>query len=205
MAGSAAPGSGTQLPRAAAGPEAAQGRTQTVAPISPAASVPAAPDEGAPAETGPVQGTAADGGYTGGYTVYYDGTGPLEIRIDIPIENYLDLYFDNERWVRDVDYAVRSGSTILTVSETRLSAVAEGSHIIRAEFLNASVDIPFTLDKAAAPLSPLPAPVPSVPAAAGPAGGDKPVIPMILAAIAALGAAAAALALKAFRSGAAKF
>jgi hypothetical protein len=100
-----------------------------------------APGEGGAAGETPVGGTGA-------YTIYYDGTGPLEVRIDIPLEEYQAMYFDGALWTPGVDYQVRSGSTILTIPDARLEAVADGSHIIRAAFARQSLDIPFTLDRA---------------------------------------------------------
>jgi hypothetical protein len=136
------------------------------------------------------------------YTINYDGSGPLEIRVDIPLEAYQNLYFDDELWIRDADYTVRSGSTILTIAETRLETVSNGSHIIRAEFLNQTVEIPFTLQKGV-PLPSRSAPDP----AADPADPPDPVegngaTLMILAAALTLcaGAAAIILGLRAARS-----
>jgi hypothetical protein len=83
------------------------------------------------------------------YTVNYSGTGPFEVRIDIPLEEYREMYLDGELWIRNVDYSVRSGSTVLTISEARLEAMEDGSHIIRADFARQSVEIPFILRKTA--------------------------------------------------------
>jgi hypothetical protein len=99
-------------------------------------------------------GETADPAPAGGeeasvYTVNYSGTGPFEVRIDIPLEEYREMYLDGELWVRNVDYSVRSGSTVLTISEARLEAMEDGSHIIRADFVRRSVEIPFVLRKTA--------------------------------------------------------
>jgi hypothetical protein len=83
------------------------------------------------------------------YTIRFDGAGPFEVRIDIPLEEYQELYFDGELWIPGADYDARSGSTILTISEARLAKVADGSHAIRAVFSDQTVEIPFTLNRPA--------------------------------------------------------
>jgi hypothetical protein len=148
-------------------------------------------------------GTSGEGGAAAdAYTVDYDGTGALEIRVDIPFEEYQDMYFDGELWIRGVDYDARSGSTVLTVPEARLETVADGAHMIRAVFARGNVDIPFVLDRGApagtdpprtAPDSADPAnpAVTAEPAgAAAEGGGQLPALRILLAAAAVVTAGA---------------
>jgi hypothetical protein len=83
------------------------------------------------------------------YTINFDGNGPFEVRVDIPLEEFRELYFDGEIWIQGADYDARSGSTILTIPEARLAKVADGSHTLRAVFDRQNVNIPFTLQRAA--------------------------------------------------------
>jgi hypothetical protein len=136
-------------------------------------------------DTDDENGETADGGNTDAYAIDYDGAGPFEARIDIPIEEFRELYFDGAIWARGVDYEVRSGSTILTIPEARLNRVAEGSHRISAIFDGQSVDIDFVLQRTAT--SEALAPVAeSVPVTAAPATAEDflsiPMIGLVLAA-----------------------
>ncbi|MDR1321928.1 MAG: leucine-rich repeat protein [Gracilibacteraceae bacterium] len=84
-------------------------------------------------------------GGTGEYEISYDGSGPLEVRIDIPLEEFRELYCDEALWAPGADYAVRSGSTILTVPAERLAEMEGGRHVLSAVFAAQTVDIAFTL------------------------------------------------------------
>jgi hypothetical protein len=114
----------------------------------------AAPIQGMPQDVGgsAVNGDANDtenetDGSPEIYSIDYDGAGPFEIRIDIPMEEFRALYFDGALWTRGVDYDVRSGSTVLIIPETRLEKVPEDSHRISAVFENQTVNIDFVLQK----------------------------------------------------------
>ncbi|MDR1205983.1 MAG: hypothetical protein LBL26_10975, partial [Peptococcaceae bacterium] len=64
-----------------------------------------------------------------------DGSGrPLEIRIDIALDDYEALYFDGALWTPGADYTTRSGSTVLTVTAEKLTGFAYGPHEIAAHF-----------------------------------------------------------------------
>jgi hypothetical protein len=92
-------------------------------------------------------GETTAGGTADAYTIDYDGAGPFEVRIDISVEEFRELYFDGVIWAPGVDYEVRSGSTILTIPTARLDRVAEGSHRISAVFEGQSVNIDFVLQR----------------------------------------------------------
>jgi hypothetical protein len=95
----------------------------------------------------PVSGLAAD--ENGSYFAL-DGSGaPLEMRIDIPLEEFEALRFDGADWSLEEDYTVRSGSTILTVTAARLELCGAGKHTIQARFLSETVEIVFELRKIA--------------------------------------------------------
>jgi hypothetical protein len=129
------------------------------------------------AETG--GGTAVSGlpvNENGRFYFALDGSGaPFEIRIDIPLEEFENLYFDGALWSAGGDYALRSGSTVLTVTAERLERYDAGAHTLSAEFRSETVEIAFDLIKSAALPEALPAVLPAgeknnVPAAAIAAG-----------------------------------
>jgi hypothetical protein len=83
----------------------------------------------------------------GRYYFVLDGSGaPLELRIDIPLADYEEFYFDGGLWAQDEDYGARSGSTVLTVAAARLERCEAGLHTIRARFLAETVEIVFRED-----------------------------------------------------------
>jgi hypothetical protein len=88
----------------------------------------------------------ADGSLT--YTLGADGA-PFELRIDIPFAEFRGLAFDGAPWERGTDYAVREGSTILTITAERLSVFDAGVHRVSAVFENETVEIEFLLQKPA--------------------------------------------------------
>jgi hypothetical protein len=75
------------------------------------------------------------------------GGEPMEVRIDIPLEDFEDLYVDGELWVLGADYTIRSGSTIIIVTAERLEQLADGAHAISAVFAGQTVDLSFNLSK----------------------------------------------------------
>jgi hypothetical protein len=96
-----------------------------------------------------ITGLATDG--NGDFFFDYDGSGPLEVRIDIPLEEFTDLYLDGELWARGTDYTVRSGSTILTIAAAQLEELSAGTHTLTASFRSQNVEISFTLNKTLTP------------------------------------------------------
>jgi hypothetical protein len=105
-------------------------------------------------ETGTGEISGLPVGENGRFYFALDGSGaPLQIRIDIPLAQYQNLSFDGSSWVRGLDYSVRSGSTILTVTAERLENYNTGLHTLRAYFQEQTVEIPFDLIKTAPPLS----------------------------------------------------
>jgi hypothetical protein len=102
----------------------------------------------------------------------------LEVRIDIPIEEFRDVHMDGELWIRDADYTARSGSTILTISQARMERLEAGEHRLSAVFAGKTVEFKFTLSDRPA-------------LEAGPAGAGS-VIPMAAGAGAVLAIALAA-------------
>jgi hypothetical protein len=81
-----------------------------------------------------------------------DGSGrPFEARIDIPLAEFEDLYFDGQLWARGTDYEAREGSTLLTVAAEKLAGFAYGAHEIAAHFTgDRVVSISFELRGSAA-------------------------------------------------------
>jgi hypothetical protein len=99
--------------------------------------------------TGAVSGLPTDG--NGRFYFTLDGSGaPLELRIDIPLPEYENLYFDGALRSRGADYTVREGSTILTITAERLERCEAGLHTLSARFESETVDIVFELIKTAA-------------------------------------------------------
>jgi hypothetical protein len=119
------------------------------APSDVSAQTPATP-QGTPDETSDAEIENGPNRGTGTYTIDYDGTGPFIVRIDVPMETFREMYFDGAIWTPGTDYEVQSGSTILTIPETRLESVSEGSHKIRAVFESQSVQIEFIMQKTSA-------------------------------------------------------
>jgi hypothetical protein len=97
---------------------------------------------------GAIAETAASGGATGtgqilglptdadgNFYFELDGSGrPFEVRIDIPAGEYEELYFDGALWTPGADYAVRSGSTVLTITADKLAGFPYGTHELAARF-----------------------------------------------------------------------
>ena len=90
----------------------------------------------------------------GNYFFNLDGSGtPLELRIDIPLDQYLDLDFDGSLWEMGVDYRAISGSTILIFTAERLEKLEAGEHTLQAIFATQTVSVTFMLNKLAYSLS----------------------------------------------------
>jgi hypothetical protein len=68
------------------------------------------------------------------YFVLDGSDAPLEARIDIPLTDFADMYFDGALWTPDEDYAVREGSTIIVIAAEKLADFAYGMHEISARF-----------------------------------------------------------------------
>jgi hypothetical protein len=96
----------------------------------------------APGETA----EAAPGAVNAAYTLSYTGTGALEARIDIPLEEFRDVYMDGVLWIRDTDYTARSGSTVLSISQARMERLGAGGHRLSAVFAGETVSLEFTSD-----------------------------------------------------------
>jgi hypothetical protein len=119
-----------------------------------------------------VSGLSADA--NGNFYFALDGSGtPLEVRIDILMEEFENLYFDGALWSAGNDYAVRSGSTILTVAADRLERYDAGIHTLSAHFLAETVEIAFELIKGGA--------TPETTAMGVPASGEDEGFPMPIA------------------------
>jgi hypothetical protein len=111
--------------------------------------------------TPPPAAVAAPESGTGEYSLSYDGSGPLELRIDIPLAEFQALYCDGALWTPGADYEARSGSTILSVTEERLAALPGGRHVINAVFSGRAVEVAFTITRIAegvAAVTPIPVP-----------------------------------------------
>ena len=162
-------------------------------------------------------GTSPSGGGTGGISglltgpdgkMYFnlDGSGnPMELRIDIPFNEFNDLYFDGALWTDGTDYLAREGSTILTITAAQLEKYDEGEHTLTAGFTNETVEITFLLNKPTAaglpagqagapPSAPSAAPAPvSAPSDITMPAQNSNFLPFIIAGIAVLVIAAAAI------------
>ncbi len=176
-------------------PPAGNAATVPAAPANPAAPPAAVQPAGTPEgeNSGEVSGLPTDA--DGNFHFDFDGSTPLTLRIDYPLESFREMRMDGELWLRDSDYTATSGSTILSVAPSRLESLATGKHTIEAVFVEETVRIPFILDKpasaAAAPPAgnPVPAPDPAVPVSPGEAGnttGAWPVAIIVLALTAAV-------------------
>jgi hypothetical protein len=88
---------------------------------------------GAPVPAEAVEGLPRDA--DGLFYFELDGSDrPFEVRIDLPFDEFEDLYFDGALWTRGADYEARAGSTILTVAAERLAALDRGTHAVVARF-----------------------------------------------------------------------
>ncbi|MCL2053827.1 MAG: leucine-rich repeat domain-containing protein [Oscillospiraceae bacterium] len=102
----------------------------------------------------------------GNYYFISDENGtPLKVRIDIPLDEFIELYIDGTLLTRDLDYTATEGSTIIEISAERLSEFGNGSRTINAVFLNETVNITFDIILPAPQVQMLEA-APSVPAVA---------------------------------------
>ena len=75
-------------------------------------------------------------------TTIWRGLGSATWRIDAPRDHFLRLTKDGEviPWEK---YTVLEGSTIITLKESYLRSLPNGSHTFRAEFINGFADIVF--------------------------------------------------------------
>jgi hypothetical protein len=107
--------------------------------------------DGQTLEAPDTEGTGAVTGFTtdanGNSYFDWDGKSPLEIRIDIPLEEFNGLDFDGENWVEGEDFTSRSGSTIITVPPQRLEQIPAGTHTILSHFDSQDIEIAFELIK----------------------------------------------------------
>jgi hypothetical protein len=94
----------------------------------------------------PFEDDAPDNGIAEDFSATYSGFGAFEARIDIPLDEFRELYLDGELWNFSEDYTVRSGSTILSVAEERMSKIGNGDHTFFAVFANQTVKIALTLE-----------------------------------------------------------
>jgi hypothetical protein len=130
-----------------------------------------------------VSGLAMD--ENGRFYFKLDGSGaPLEVSIDIPLEEFMGLRFDGAPWSEGDDYSVRSGSTVLSIAAERLERSEAGVHTLSARFRSETTEIVFELIKGAT------APAAS-PSGEGAAAFPAAAMIAIIAALAALGASVA--------------
>jgi hypothetical protein len=137
------------------------------------------------------------------YFVLDDSGAPLEARIDIPLADFADMYFDGELWTIGEDYETREGSTILVITAEKLDGLAYGMHEIDARFTeDRTVSFAFDLRGAAVIAGAesgehnAPAEDPANAAAALAAGSGLPVMPFVIAALVVILLTAAALILR---------
>jgi len=102
----------------------------------------------------------------GNYYFISDENGtPLKVRIDIPLDEFIELYIDGLLLTLNLDYTVTEGSTIIEISAERLAEIGNGLRTMSAVFLNETVNITFDLLTPAPQVQVLEV-TPSVPAAA---------------------------------------
>jgi hypothetical protein len=117
-----------------------------------------------------------------------DGSGaPLEARIDIPLTDFADMYFDGALWTPGEDYAAREGSTIIVIAAEKLADLAYGMHEISARFTEGRT-VAFTFDlrgpaPAAGPETGPATPAENAANAALAAGSGLPAAPFVIAAL----------------------
>jgi hypothetical protein len=140
-----------QGPAQDAAPDAADAAREIAESVAPAPDATTDESAGNAAGAGTIDGLSRDA--NGLYYFELDGSGrPLEARIDIPLADFEDLYFDGALWTRGADYETREGSTVLTVAAERLAGLAFGMHEIDARFAKGrTVAFAFDLRGAATP------------------------------------------------------
>jgi hypothetical protein len=131
-----------------------------------------------------------------------DGSGaPLEARLDVPLADFADMYFDGELWTLGADYDTREGSTILVITAERLMDFAYGTHEIDARFKE-DLKVAFTFDlRGPAPANDPEAPAENTALEPGSPVTGLPGAPFLKAALAIVLLTAAALVLRARRAG----
>ncbi|MDR1245466.1 MAG: leucine-rich repeat protein [Clostridiales Family XIII bacterium] len=134
------------------------------------------------------------------YFVLDGSDAPLEARIDVPLADFADMYFDGELWTPGEDYAVREGSTIIVIAAEKLAGLAYGMHEISARFTEDRT-VAFTFDlRGFAPANDAEtgpaAPAENAANAAFAAGSGLPAAPFVIAAVAIILLIAAALILR---------
>ncbi len=82
----------------------------------------------------------------GGQTLSADAT-ELAFRIDAPISKFVHAWIDKTRLLKDLDYTLREGSTIITLKESALRELADGTHTLTLEFEDGYAQIEFLVDK----------------------------------------------------------
>lgn len=92
----------------------------------------------------------------------YDGTKEVAVRFDIPMAEFQDIEYEGKKLVKNVDYTVTSGSTIITFTKTFLEQMKGDIREIKAVFTRNSVE--FSIQYAVVPpiVDPMPTPPPVV-------------------------------------------
>lgn len=93
----------------------------------------------------------------------YNGEEDVVVRFDLPITEFEYIEFDGKRLVKDVDYTVTSGSTVITFTKSFLDNVKGDINGIKAVFTNASVEFTIKNVTAAPEETPTPPVVPVPP------------------------------------------
>ncbi|MCL2053824.1 MAG: phage tail tube protein [Oscillospiraceae bacterium] len=82
----------------------------------------------------------------GNYYFILDDSGePFKVRIDIPLDEFIQLYIDGLLLTLNLDYTVTEGSTIIEISAERLAEFGSGLRTMSAVFLNETVNITFDI------------------------------------------------------------
>ncbi|MDR3091848.1 MAG: carbohydrate-binding domain-containing protein [Clostridiales bacterium] len=91
--------------------------------------------------------TDADGNY---YFALENSDSNLTFRLDLPLEEFRELYLDGEPLTPGEDYETRSGSTIVTIYASRLAKLENGARKVETRFAGEVVSLEFLFENKAA-------------------------------------------------------
>lgn len=76
----------------------------------------------------------------------YKGTAFLEFRFDAPLDQFENVWLDNELLTRGIDYTVREGSTIIKLHKSLLDRLENGTHTLVAGFTDGYAKVDFDVN-----------------------------------------------------------
>ena len=83
--------------------------------------------------------------FPGGQFLFMLDGSPLELYIELSFDSFMELNFAGGVWRMGYDYAVRPGSTIISIESERLERYEDGGYWIHAVFSDQIVEVIFTL------------------------------------------------------------